>query len=141
LKGHQQKARHEKVVIMARKFQELRDRMSPNSRARADAIAAQLRAAMPLFELRRARQLSQEQLAETLGEKQPSISRLEQRTDMYVSTLRRYIEAMGGQLDIVARFPDGEVSIDQFGKAAEDPSGEEQLPAEPLRATAGAGRR
>ncbi|MDQ3519414.1 MAG: helix-turn-helix domain-containing protein [Gemmatimonadota bacterium] len=94
--------------------------MSPAPRARADSLAAQLRAAMPLFELRRARQLSQEQLAATLGEKQPSISRLEQRTDMYVSTLRRYIEAMGGQLDIVARFPDGEVSITQFGETDAD---------------------
>ncbi len=105
---------------MARKYRELRDRMSPEARARADSLAAQLRAAMPLFELRRARQLSQEQLAATLGEKQPSISRLEQRTDMYVSTLRRYIEAMGGQLDIVARFPDGEVSITQFGETDAD---------------------
>lgn len=126
---------------MARKFQELRDKMSPDSRARADALADQLRAAMPLFELRRARQLSQEQLAESLGEKQPSISRLEQRTDMYVSTLRRYIEAMGGQLDIVARFPDGEVSIDQFGKAAAAPAGEQHLPAEPMRAGVRGGRR
>jgi len=101
---------------MARKFAELRDKMSPASRARAKAIADQLRAEMPLHELRRARQLSQEQLAATLGEKQPSISRLEQRADMYVSTLRRYIEAMGGQLDIVARFPDGAVSISQFAE-------------------------
>ncbi len=107
---------------MARKYQELHDKMSPEARARADALAAQLRAAMPLFELRRARQLSQEQLAATLGEKQPSISRLEQRTDMYVSTLRRYIEAMGGQLDIVARFPEGEVSITQFGETDTEPT-------------------
>lgn len=128
---------------MARKFQELRDKMSPESRARADTLAAQLRAAMPLFELRRARQLSQEQLAATLGEKQPSISRLEQRTDMYVSTLRRYIEAMGGQLDIVARFPDGEVSISQFAESANDPTEQASpLPAERgQRAAAGAGRR
>lgn len=101
---------------MARKYAELRAKMSPESRARAKALADRLRAEMPLHELRRARQLSQEQLAATLGEKQPSISRLEQRTDMYVSTLRRYVEAMGGKLDIVARFPDGEVSISQFGE-------------------------
>ena len=127
---------------MARKFQELRDKMSPESRARANALAAQLRAAMPLVELRRARQLSQEQLAATLGEKQPSISRLEQRTDMYVSTLRRYIEAMGGQLDIVARFPDGEVSINQFAEEPKDlPEQASPLPAERAQRTAaGAGR-
>jgi ribosome-binding protein aMBF1 (putative translation factor) len=140
LKGHQQKAKTREGGIMARKFQELRDKMSPDSRARADALADQLRAAMPLFELRRARKLSQEQLAESLGEKQPSISRLEQRTDMYVSTLRRYIEAMGGQLDIIARFPDGEVSIDQFGKTAEASGEEQHFPQEPMRVAASAGR-
>lgn len=60
------------------------------------------------------RQLSQERIAEVLSTKQANISRLEQRTDMYISTLRSYIEAMGGQLDIIARFPDGEVHISQF---------------------------
>ncbi len=98
-------------ALMGRKYRELRDKMSPEARARADNLAAQLRTAMPLFELRRARQLSQEQLAAALGEKQPSISRLEQRTDMYVSTLRRYIEGMGGRLDIVARFPKGAATV------------------------------
>jgi helix-turn-helix protein len=95
-----------------------------------------------LFELRRACQLSQEQLAATLAEKQPSISRLEQRTDMYVSTLRRYIEAMGGQLDIVARFPDGEASIDQFAEEPKDlPEQASPSPAERAQRTAaGAGR-
>jgi len=43
-----------------------------------------------------------------------SISRMERRTDMYISTLRSYIEAMGGQLDIIARFPEGAVQINQF---------------------------
>jgi transcriptional regulator with XRE-family HTH domain len=69
---------------------------------------------MALQELRRARELSQAQLVEVLGEKQPNISQLEQRTDMYVSTLRKYIEAMGGELDIIARFPEGAVRIRQF---------------------------
>jgi transcriptional regulator with XRE-family HTH domain len=73
-----------------------------------------LLAAMPLQELRRARQLSQEQLAEELGATQPEISKIERRTDMYVSTLRRFVEAMGGQLEISARFPDGTVQITQF---------------------------
>jgi len=46
-------------------------------------------------------------LAEALNVQQPSIAKLERRTDMYVSTLRSHIEAMGGQLEIIARFPDG----------------------------------
>jgi transcriptional regulator with XRE-family HTH domain len=69
---------------------------------------------MPLHELRRARQLSQEQLATELGATQPEISKIEHRTDMYVSTLRRFVEAMGGRLEIVAQFPDGSVRITQF---------------------------
>ncbi len=69
---------------------------------------------MPLQELRQAHQMSQERMAELLHTKQANVSRIERRTDMYISTLRSYIEAMGGQLDIVARFPNGEVHINQF---------------------------
>jgi hypothetical protein len=68
-----------------------------------------------LRELRKARARSQEQIAERLGIKQSAVSKLERRTDMYVSTLRDLVEAMGGQLDVVARFPDGPpVRITQF---------------------------
>jgi hypothetical protein len=49
-----------------------------------------------------------------LRTKQGSVSKLEHRTDMYISTLRSYVEAMGGQLEIVARFPDGSVKISKF---------------------------
>ncbi len=62
----------------------------------------------------KALKLSQRELATLLDVKQPAISRLEQRTDMYVSHLRQVIEAMGGQLDIVARFPSGDVSLTNF---------------------------
>ena len=73
---------------------------------------------MPLQELRQARQLSQEQRATILQVKQASISKLERRTDMYISTLRQFIEAMGGELEIVAKFPDGVVRITQFQEIA-----------------------
>jgi hypothetical protein len=53
-------------------------------------------------------------LAEVLHVQQPSIAKLERRTDMYLSTLRSHIEAMGGQLDVIARFPDGSVKINNF---------------------------
>jgi len=101
---------------MARKFSELRSRMSPRSRGRAAARAREMLAEMPLAELRRARGLSQKTLAEALGVQQPSIARLEKRTDMYVSTLRSHIEAMGGELEVVARFPDGAVRILAFSE-------------------------
>ena len=71
-------------------------------------------AEMPLNELRQARGLSQKMLAEVLQVQQPSIAKIEKRTDMYLSTLRSHIEAMGGELDIVARFPDGTVKISNF---------------------------
>ena len=71
-------------------------------------------AEMPLNELRQARGLSQKMLADLLHVQQPSIEKMEKRTDMYLSTLRSHIEAMGGQLEVVARFPDGAVKIRNF---------------------------
>ena len=99
---------------MAKKFDELRARMSPQSRAKAAEKAKTMLAEMPLNELRQARGLSQKMLAEVLHVQQPSIAKMEKRTDMYLSTLRSHIEAMGGQLEVVARFPDGSVKISNF---------------------------
>ena len=99
---------------MAKKFSELRARMSPQSRARAEVKAQVMLAEMPLNELRQARGLSQKMLAEVLHVQQPAIAKLEKRTDMYLSTLRSHIEAMGGELDVIARFPDGAVKIGNF---------------------------
>ena len=99
---------------MAKKFADLRARMTPMSQARAEAKAQAMLAEMPLNELRQARGLSQKMLAEVLHVQQPSVAKIEKRTDMYLSTLRSHIEAMGGQLEIVARFPDGAVKITNF---------------------------
>jgi transcriptional regulator with XRE-family HTH domain len=104
---------------MAKKFDELFKKMSPKAQAEVNRRVRELITQLPLYELRQARRLSQEQLAETLGVKQASISKLEHRTDMYVSSLRSYIQAMGGELEIIARFPDGAVQIKQF-KEIED---------------------
>jgi transcriptional regulator with XRE-family HTH domain len=109
---------------MARKYEELRATMSPESRARAKILADKLRAEMPLHGLRQARSLSQEALAKRLNVKQPSIAKLEQRTDMYISTLRDHIRALGGELEVIARFPEGEVKITNFAQI-EDPIREE----------------
>jgi DNA-binding XRE family transcriptional regulator len=99
---------------MAKKFNELRAKMSPQARDQSKAIYNQLLQEMPLAELRRARGLSQEALAKVLGVKQSSISKLERRTDMYISSLRTHIQAMGGELEIIARFPDGDLKIADF---------------------------
>lgn len=101
---------------MARKFSELEAKMSPESRARSDAIHRRLLAELPLAELRQARGLSQKMLAEVLHVQQPAIAKLEKRTDMYISTLRSHIEAMGGELEVIARFPEGAVKITNFSE-------------------------
>ncbi|MBE7373422.1 XRE family transcriptional regulator [Pseudomonas lopnurensis] len=101
---------------MAKKFADLRAKMSPEAQARVEAKAQELLAEMPLNELRQARGLSQKMLAELLHVQQPSIAKMEKRTDMYISTLRSHIEAMGGQLEVVARFPDGSVKISNFAE-------------------------
>ena len=71
-------------------------------------------AAMPLDELRRARQMTQAKLAESLGVNQGEVSKIEHRTDLYLSTLTEYVEALGGTLEIRAVFRDREVRITQF---------------------------
>ncbi|OYT91709.1 MAG: transcriptional regulator [Burkholderiales bacterium PBB3] len=99
---------------MAKKFSDLRANMSAPARDKASAKALAMLAEMPLQELRQARGLSQKMLAEILHVQQPSIAKLEKRTDMYLSTLRSHIEAMGGELDVIARFPEGSVKINNF---------------------------
>ena len=99
---------------MAKKFSELRAKMSPKAREKSASLTREMLDEMPLQELRQARALSQEQLAKVLHVKQASISKLERRTDMYVQTLRSYIEAMGEILNITAEFPEGSVRIKQF---------------------------
>ena len=82
-------------------------------------IQRELLAEMPLHELRRARALTQQDLAKMLNVNQPAVSKLEQRADVYVSSLRSYIEAVGGKLKIVAEFPEGEVAITNFSQMGE----------------------
>jgi predicted XRE-type DNA-binding protein len=97
---------------MARNFEELRAKMSQERLARNEARAKAELALMPLYQLRQAREMTQARLAEVLEMDQGNISKLEKRTDMYLSTLRSYVEAMGGALEIRAVFPDGDVKID-----------------------------
>ena len=97
-----------------RKFSDLVTAMPPAKRARVDRIAIEMREEMDLAQLRVARQLSQAALGAILRVEQPAVAKMEKRTDMYVSTLRRFIEAMGGELEITARFPDHNVLIKNF---------------------------
>jgi transcriptional regulator with XRE-family HTH domain len=109
---------------MRRNFRELEAKMSPEARARAEAKAQKMLAEMPLDELREARAMTQVHLAKILGVNQAAVSKLERRTDMYVSTLQDFVRAMGGELKITARFPEGTVEISQF-EAVKKAAGDE----------------
>jgi len=107
---------------MSRNFKELQARMDPASRADNRQRVHEELQRMALEELRTAKQLTQSDMAEMLNVPQSSISRIEQRADMYLSTLRNYIHAVGGELRVQAVFPDGAtVVIDRFGEYEERP--------------------
>ena len=99
---------------MAKNFKELQAKMSPEARARSQAKAEKMIGEMALDELREALKLTQESLAQNLRINQAAVSKVEKRTDMLISTLRRTIKAMGGELEIRAILPGGVVRINQF---------------------------
>lgn len=112
------------VDQVAKNFKELQESMSPERRAQVEARVNEALKTLALDELREARKLTQTQLATLLEVDQGSVSKMERRTDMYISTLRSYIEAMGGALHIRAVFPDGEVQIHQFGDVKSEAKGD-----------------
>lgn len=88
-------------------LERIRQELTPARRRKIQRRAAQLIAEeMSLRDLRQALKLTQERMAESLGIGQEGVSRLEKRSDLLISTLRGYVEAMGGSLSIVAEFPD-----------------------------------
>ena len=93
-------------------WKNIRGEMAPESQARLDARLKETLASMPLDKMRKARSLTQVAVAERLHVDQGSVSKLEGRTDMYLSTLREYVEALGGTLELRADFPDGSINID-----------------------------
>jgi predicted transcriptional regulator len=102
---------------MPRNFRELEDKMAPESRARVKSRAREMMTEMLLSELRKSAGVTQEELATSLGIKQPTLSRMESQSDMQISTLRRVIESLGGELEIIAHLPDGDVRLSQFQDA------------------------
>jgi transcriptional regulator with XRE-family HTH domain len=101
---------------MAKSFDELaRKTMSQAALRRADARAREILAELLLSELRQATGASQKELAARLGIKQPTLARMERQDDIQVGTLKRIVAALGGQLEITAKFPKGRVSIRPFG--------------------------
>ncbi len=100
---------------MSKSFDELAHRvMSAKSRARANRRTKELLLELLLSEIRKLAGKSQGELAKKLGIKQPSLSKLENQDDMQISTLKKIIEALGGEVHIVAQFPQRKVRIKQF---------------------------
>ncbi len=105
---------------MSKPFKNLINNMTPERQAHIRKKTDILKNAMALKELREAMDLTQEELANTLHMKQAAISKFEHQSDIYLSTLRRILFAMGADLRIIARFPDGEVLINQFDDIRRD---------------------
>lgn len=99
---------------MAKPFKILRDKMSPEARERSNELFEELQREFRLNELRNALGVSQEELAQLMKKKQAAISRFERRSDMHISTLREFITALGGRLQVIATFPEGSYHINQF---------------------------
>jgi ParB-like chromosome segregation protein Spo0J len=98
------------------KFPQLTEGFSPQRQADISRRTALLKEEMALAELQQALQLTHTELAEKLQLQQLVVTNMEQHADTYISHLRQIVEAMGGQLEIVARFPDGEVKITNFSQ-------------------------
>ncbi|HEY2823791.1 MAG TPA: helix-turn-helix transcriptional regulator [Candidatus Acidoferrum sp.] len=103
---------------MAKNFRELEAKMSPEGIARSNEIAQKLLAEIELSELREKRKVTQTQLAGRLKRTQATISQIEGRNDWLVSTLNEYVQALGGELDVRAIFPDKTIRLTHFAKSA-----------------------
>ncbi len=99
---------------MAKNFENLERKMDPKRLSRANAKAKKVMAEMLLAEIRKETGLTQKEIAKTIGIKQPSLSKLESQGDMQISTLQRLIHALGGQLELIAHMPGGDIRISQF---------------------------
>ena len=105
---------------MIRNLKELRATVHSDGLAEDGRSLETSPAAMPLDALRDARRLTQVQMAQLLKISQGAVSKVERRTDMFISTLRNYVRAIGGDLQIRAVFPEGDVLIDQFSERTEE---------------------
>jgi len=104
---------------MANKWNNLKRTMSAQARARVDAGVAATLQTTPLAEIRKAIGMTQADLAGKLDIAQGSVSKFESAADMYLTTLRKYVEALGGELHLTARFADGrELEIEHLGEMA-----------------------
>jgi predicted XRE-type DNA-binding protein len=103
---------------MAKSFDELVQRTtSKRTRDRAAARTKELLSELVMSELREMTGKSQTEVATILGMKQPSLSKLEKQSDMQISTLKKIVTALGGELEVLAKFPQGAIKLAQFTKS------------------------
>jgi transcriptional regulator with XRE-family HTH domain len=102
--------------MMANKYQKLRDQLSSEQISQAKLETKEMMVDMLLAEIKKSVGLTQEELAAALDITQPSMSKLENQDDMHVSTLHRLIQALGGELEIIAHLPRGDIRIQQFNQ-------------------------
>lgn len=105
---------------MPRNFKELEAQMAPERLARAEIKAKEIMADMLLTEIRKQVGLTQRELAATLKIKQPSLSKIESQDDMKIGTLIRIIEALGGELELIAHLPGGDIRLSQFRRRSQE---------------------
>ena len=111
---------------MAKSFDVLRAKMSPERLRRNEDSAEEMLKDLALQELRQAANLTQEQVADLLEIKQASVSKLEKQGDMYLSTLQRYVQALGGELKIVASFRGREIVLSRFASSSRSDEGQKR---------------
>lgn len=99
-----------------RKFSTLREKLTPAQRERSKAHLKEMQAEMLLSELRKFAGQTQQGLADELGVSQPCLSKMEKQSDMQIGTLDRIVESLGGQLELVAHMPGGDIVLTQFTK-------------------------
>lgn len=97
-----------------------KERQRPSIKNRSSSSGLSQIGRLPLAAKRKARMMTQDRLAKLLCVNQRAVSKIEKRSDMYLSTLRSYVEAMGGNLDVRAAFPDGEVVLEHLADAEEE---------------------
>jgi hypothetical protein len=99
---------------MAKSFKALMNNMPAERRSKIHALTRELLSEIPLHDLQHAHELTQQQMASDLNLDQEEIERIEWETDLYISTFKRFITAMGGELQLVVNFPHGHIAIKDF---------------------------
>jgi len=102
---------------MSKQFSTLIKKMPAESQERIKKKTIALKKEMALADLRQARKLTQAQLAKNMKVNQVAISKFEHQSDLYISTLRKFLAGMGADLKVVAKFPEAEITINQFSSS------------------------